>query len=61
MANGEEDLREKNKDTKKKYKIGQNTQWSNYHGREDAEMLQEKTNGWSASKNNRGDYDWDED
>ncbi|MCR4790875.1 MAG: hypothetical protein K5839_07335 [Treponemataceae bacterium] len=56
MANGMEDLEEKNKDRpdfkKTKYKA-----WSNFQGREDAEMLMEKSNGWHASNSDRGDYD----
>ncbi|MBR1615075.1 MAG: hypothetical protein IJ717_00690 [Treponema sp.] len=61
MANGKEDLEEKNKDkidmAKDSSKI---IQWANFQGREDCEMLQEKSRGWSATKSSRGDYD-DED
>lgn len=61
MANGIEDLNEKNKDnltpTKDNSKI---LQWTSFQGREDSEMLQEKSSGWSAFKSSRGDYD-DED
>ena len=61
MANGKEDLEEKNKDkidiSKDSSKI---IQWANFQGREDCEMLQEKSRGWSATKSSRGDYD-DED
>jgi len=61
MANGKEDLQEKNKDNldlkKDNSKI---LQWTSFQGREDSEMLQEKSSGWSAFKSNRGDYD-DED
>ncbi len=60
MANGEEDLREKNKEKtapSKKY-----AQWKTVQGREDAEMLQEKSAGWSSAKDSRGDYDrWGDD
>lgn len=42
MANGEEDLKEKNKDHKKPIK-GRYTSWENRYGREDAEMLYEKS------------------
>lgn len=56
MANGIEDLREKNKD-KPEIKNARYTEWKNFQGREDAEMLMEKSSGWSASKSNRGDYD----
>lgn len=61
MANGKEDLEEKNKD---KIEIASDSskivQWTNFQGREDSEMLQEKSRGWSALKSSRGDYD-DED
>ena len=61
MANGKEDLNEKNKDkidvTLDSSKI---IQWTSFQGREDSEMLQEKSSGWSAFKSSRGDYD-DED
>ncbi len=60
MANGEEDLKEKNKDRVNQLKKSNYTQWKNFQGREDAEMLQEKSGGWSASKSSRGDYDWDD-
>lgn len=56
MANGMEDLKEKNKDEKDLTK-SQFTAWKNFQGREDAEMLQEKSFNWSAIKNNRGEYD----
>ena len=50
MANGEEDLREKNKGWHQtqspKY-----SEWKNFQGREDAEMLQEKSFDWKARKN----------
>lgn len=58
MANGIEDLKEKNKDdsekdlTKSEFKF-----WTKFQGREDAEMLQEKSFNWSAAKSSRGDYD----
>jgi len=59
MANGEEDLIEKNKGrvnnaNEKRYKV-----WKDSFGREDCEMLLEKTSRWSAVKENRGDYDED--
>ena len=60
MANGIEDLREKNKGRTIKTDSTYDT-WRTFQGREDAEMLQEKSSGWSSSKANRGDYDdWDE-
>ena len=52
MANGEEDLREKNKDSasiSKKY-----DDWRIFQGREDAQMLQEKSVSWTSRK------DWSE-
>lgn len=56
MANGMEDLREKNKDRKpvdtNKYRA-----WATFQGREDAEMLEEKSAGWSAQKSARDAYD----
>jgi len=61
MANGLEDLREKNAgqnittDKKKLYK-----KWANFQGREDAEMLMEKSSSWSAQNSSRGDYDWED-
>lgn len=63
MANGIEDLKEKNKDCElNKIKPHEFTQWTNFQGREDAEMLEEKSAGWSALKSSKGDYDaWDED
>lgn len=60
MANGEEDLHEKNKD--KDPVPLRYDQWRVTQGREDAEMLAEKSSGWSSKKANRGDYDsWDDD
>ena len=44
MANGEEDLREKNKDKKPLSKDFD--KWRIIKGREDAEMLQEKSTNW---------------
>ena len=56
-------IKEKNKDCElKKIKPHEFTQWTNFQGREDAEMLEEKSAGWSALKSSKGDYDaWDED
>lgn len=59
MANGLEDLREKNKSATKKNFLDY-SKWKNLQGREDAEMLQEKSSGWKAELNNRGDYEYDE-
>ena len=58
MANGLEDLHEKNKG-RKDFKKSKYKAWSNFQGREDAEMLCEKSDNWSATKSNRGDYDDD--
>lgn len=61
MADGQEDLKEKNKDNADVAK-SRFTVWRNFQGREDAEMLQEKSDGWSAVKDSRGDYSsYDED
>lgn len=58
MANGIEDLKEKEKDSPKKdFSKSKYSSWKNFQGREDAEMLQEKSFGWSAKKESRGDYD----
>ena len=54
MADGMEDLKEKNVDSKKDRDYGK---WRSFQGREDAEMLQEKTSSWSAKRDDRGDYD----
>ena len=64
MANGEEDLKEKNKEESiiKKAKPHEYSDWKNFQGREDAEMLQEQSSGWTAFKSSRGEYDgWGED
>lgn len=63
MANGIEDLKEKNKDERTVVsKRHEYSDWKNFQGREDAEMLQEKSSGWSASKSSRGEYDaWEDD
>ncbi|MCR4627589.1 MAG: hypothetical protein K5640_08080 [Treponema sp.] len=74
MANGIEDLREKNeidsddmngtagsaskKSAKHKSRYDS---WRVFQGREDAEMLQEKSAHWSSRKDACGDYDsWDD-
>ena len=62
MANGIEDLNEKNKDKTELKQDSRYDSWRTFHGREDAEMLQEKSAGWSGKKASRGEYDsWDED
>lgn len=60
MANGLEDLKEKNSAEQKK-NLTDYGKWRAPQGREDAEMLLEKSSGWSAVNNNRGDYDSEED
>ena len=58
MANGIEDLKEKEKNSlKADFSKSKYSSWKNFQGREDAEMLQEKSFGWSAKKESRGDYD----
>ena len=59
MANGEEDLREKNKDSNpfsQKY-----DDWRVCQGREDADMLQEKHLSWKSKKDWSEKYDRDYD
>ena len=63
MANGMEDLREKNRDGSgnQKKTASKYSEWTHFQGHEDAEMLQEKSSGWSSKKASRGDYDdWEE-
>lgn len=60
MANGIEDLHEKNRDRSKPMKDKRYYSWNEKLGREDSEMLLEKASRWSALKERRGDYD-DED
>ena len=59
MANGLEDLKEKNKDTPKisgkRFDL-----WRVFQGREDAEMLMEKSDTWHAKSPSQSDFD-DED
>ena len=57
MANGEEDLKEKNRGQLKQGKSPHYSRWSSRFGHEDAEMLAEKSEHWSAKKSNNGDYD----
>ena len=59
MANGEEDLREKNRDApvlSQKY-----DDWRVLQGREDAQMLQEKSVSWKSRKDWSEKYDRDYD
>ena len=60
MANGIEDLHEKNKDSKPlstRY-----DEWRVMQGREDAQMLQEKSTSWKSKKDWSEKYDraWDD-
>ena len=57
MANGMEDLLEKNKSRSKPENDKRYTHWNDRVGHEDSEMLLEKASRWSAFKENRGDYD----
>lgn len=59
MANGIEDLHEKNKEERSDDKSGSThyNEWRVFQGREDAEMLREKSLGWSSKKDYLGDYD----
>ena len=50
MANGLEDLQEKNKDKAAPLDKHQFSQWNNFQGREDAEMLEEESSRWNAQK-----------
>ena len=62
MANGIEDLHEKTQDSAKAKNENRYETWKIFQGREDAEMLLEKSAGWSGKKASRGDYDsWDND
>lgn len=64
MANGIEDLNEKNKNKAAPLQKHQFTQWNSFQGREDAEMLVEKSSRWSsdAAAKRRRDYDaWADD
>ena len=61
MANGLEDLQEKNKNKAAPLDKHQFSQWNNFQGREDAEMLEEKSSRWNAKKAARHEYDaWSE-
>ena len=58
MANGIEDLKEKNKDYPSLSQ--QNSRynfWRVFQGKEDAELLREKSSGWSVTKDSFGYYD----
>ena len=55
MANGIEDLREKNKGRENQFVKGYSN-WAKKTGREDAEMLVEKKSQWRPSNRKRRDY-----
>ena len=57
MANGIEDLKEKNKDNETLKANPKYDTWRVHQGREDAEMLQEKSADWSGKKDWARDYD----
>ena len=57
MANGEEDLKEKNKDFDSTEAAGLYDRWRVQQGREDAQMLQEKTVSWKNKKDWSKKYD----
>ena len=57
MANGLEDLQEQNKNKAALLDKHQFSQWNNFQGREDAEMLEEKSSRWNAKKAARREYD----
>ena len=61
MANGSEDLKEKNKGRLKPKAERRYKGWRESYGEEDGDMLLEKASRWSAVKENRGDYDDDSD
>lgn len=58
MANGTEDLKEKNKSQKKTIRQGKYSEWANFQGKEDAQMLYEKSNNWYSIKTKR---EWEKD
>ncbi len=55
MANGIEDLREKNKGRENPFVQGY-AKWAKRTGREDAEMLVEKKSTWHSAPKKRRDY-----
>ncbi len=56
MANGSEDTIEKNKDRESPLESKNFTAWTNFQGREDAEMLQEKAASQKRFRSQR-DYE----
>ena len=61
MANGIEDLHEKNKDKPKLKQDSRYDTWRTFQGREDAQMLQEKTVSWKSKREWSEKYDKDSD
>ena len=60
MANGIEDLHEKNTDAPlQKQNPAKYDEWCTFQGREDADMLQEKSVNWKSKKDWRESYDRD--
>lgn len=61
MANGSEDLEEKNKDAPKASDTTRFSEWASFQGREDAEMLAEKQISRTRFRSRR-DYEreWEE-
>lgn len=57
MANGEEDLKEKNKGRKANKSDYRYSKWSSKWGEEDSGMLMEKSTSWSALRESKGEYD----
>ena len=58
MANGIEDLHAKNTDAPlQKQNPAKYDEWSTFQGREDADMLQEKSVNWKSKKDWRESYD----
>ena len=61
VANGEEDLIEKNKGRRKPLPEKRYNRWSSSFGEEDSEMLLEKSSGWrSAAKKKRSKWESEE-
>lgn len=60
MANGEEDLREKNKGRMKPFSEKRYRKWSSTLGKEDSEMLLEKASKWRGYKESRSSFDDEE-
>ncbi len=60
MANGEEDLKEKNKGRMKPFPEKRYHKWSTTLGKEDSEMLLEKASRWKGYKENRSYLDDEE-